>query len=965
MDETNYGNEEKYTEVLISGNNHCGQLGVELTHDKSQNCRIKVPRIVTFDVEILQISCGRDHTAFITPQGIYSMGSNHFGKLGIGNPDIEYLSTPHLIKSIQRSDCVQVACGWEHTAAVMKTGEFYIWGSAKYGAIGTENKENAWSPVKFKFRAINSSENHESDYSCFKDTSLKIKSVSCGARFTCAIDKSDKLLVWGCNDYGQLGVGDTLQRPLPELAISNISAVACGINHTLVLSKKGHVYSAGSNSKGELGLCDPSVNFTTTFKKVSKLKDVVKIKAGLHSMAVDINGRCYLWGTPISRDKIEPPTKLHKLFHNKRKDLAPILSMDSGIETSCVINTKGELYYWSNTQNVLSEQSPEIYQMEVDDKQTKFNKIACGHNFMLALGKTLYRKDYDNISMSTNIEKKVSFDLSSLRPKSTTARRKSILKGSNNSNSNILSDEENDPSISIALQKPIQNIQRSSSSQLFSKPNTSRNKFTKLSLQLQGSSNPKTCKNSHKSPLRLSKAAVTDQILSNIKEMLYTPKLPNYTSKSPSQLSLNLPLQIPQETPQKAILKHEIDILKAENSRLLSRNLTQLQESKTAIESQKSWYDTTFEQRYNQKVLENQDFKVKIEHLETENKNLKAQIDILKDKFRLSFRKNKMMDHQLSDNRTQIKDLRDECRYKDNRIKEMERLLQETKQQIFEGDLVVRSMKQEREVNDKRIMEVMSKLEYLQYKVNQQDFSKRGKIQEVQEANFQNLNTYCNHATFDNCKGSNEEISIQVSNHYFNKRNSNSQTELEQYESVEILPKNLSSSLKRATSTKSLDDSKFSNINSNHPNGSNKNADESIKNGKIPREKIKFKINDTHISRQPLSPLDINSVSQNPPVSQNLKDCQKSIKRDKKWEKGIQPYNGLVEYPDHTMNSFAEQLEDTPIPFPNINNDENMFKRRARGDIKTSFGMNPSIASKLSILKKMVTRIEGEPDSTT
>ena len=49
--------------------------------------------------------------------------------------------------------------------------------------------------------------------------------------------ENDQLLVWGCNDYGQLGVGDTEIKTVPQISISNVQDVCCGINHTLVLSK--------------------------------------------------------------------------------------------------------------------------------------------------------------------------------------------------------------------------------------------------------------------------------------------------------------------------------------------------------------------------------------------------------------------------------------------------------------------------------------------------------------------------------------------------------------------------------------------------------------------------------------------------------------------------------------------------------------------------------------------------------
>ena len=141
---------------------------------------------MTFDIQINQISCGKDHTAFVTPIGVYTMGSNSHGKLGIGLRDVDYVSTPHIVKNIQMYEWIQVSWGWEHTAAVMKSGDFYVWGSSKYGTIGETVKEDAYNPIKFRFKIGNN--NNEQRHFESNPKNLRIKAVSCGPKFTCAID---------------------------------------------------------------------------------------------------------------------------------------------------------------------------------------------------------------------------------------------------------------------------------------------------------------------------------------------------------------------------------------------------------------------------------------------------------------------------------------------------------------------------------------------------------------------------------------------------------------------------------------------------------------------------------------------------------------------------------------------------------------------------------------------------------
>ena len=50
---------------------------------------------------------------------IYTIGSNLEGKLGINNKSIRSSSSPCLVEELQRENCVKVACGLNHTIAII------------------------------------------------------------------------------------------------------------------------------------------------------------------------------------------------------------------------------------------------------------------------------------------------------------------------------------------------------------------------------------------------------------------------------------------------------------------------------------------------------------------------------------------------------------------------------------------------------------------------------------------------------------------------------------------------------------------------------------------------------------------------------------------------------------------------------------------------------------------------------
>ena len=62
------------------------------------------------------------------------------------------------------------------------------------------------------------------------------------------------------NSEGQLGLGHTFSREIPELLLSlkdigeRIETIECGYKHVIAKSSLGKVYTWGWGSKGQLGL---------------------------------------------------------------------------------------------------------------------------------------------------------------------------------------------------------------------------------------------------------------------------------------------------------------------------------------------------------------------------------------------------------------------------------------------------------------------------------------------------------------------------------------------------------------------------------------------------------------------------------------------------------------------------------------------------------------------------------------
>ena len=102
-------------------------------------------------------------------------------------------------------------------------------------------------------------------------------SVSAGECFVEIMQSNSNVVARGYNYYGQLGYGDTAEKPTGAHIVGNdINKVSAGNDATLIIREDGTVWAAGRNRYGELGLGDTSNR--ASFTKLT-LEDGTEIKA--------------------------------------------------------------------------------------------------------------------------------------------------------------------------------------------------------------------------------------------------------------------------------------------------------------------------------------------------------------------------------------------------------------------------------------------------------------------------------------------------------------------------------------------------------------------------------------------------------------------------------------------------------------------------------------------------------------
>lgn len=120
-------------ELFAWGWNALGQLGVGDTESRSVPTRValSIGGDGGGDRCAMAIACGDLHTAAILRGGeLFTWGGNDDGRLGLG--DRVFRHTPEQVTALAGSHVAAVACHTNTTAAVLQTGELFVWGGRSF-----------------------------------------------------------------------------------------------------------------------------------------------------------------------------------------------------------------------------------------------------------------------------------------------------------------------------------------------------------------------------------------------------------------------------------------------------------------------------------------------------------------------------------------------------------------------------------------------------------------------------------------------------------------------------------------------------------------------------------------------------------------------------------------------------------------------------------------------------------------
>jgi alpha-tubulin suppressor-like RCC1 family protein len=161
------------------------------------------------------------------------------GELGNGHRKNVQL-TPVRVRLPRGVRVTSVRAGCDDAVALNSRGRANAWGDNRTGDLGDGSRTSADRPVRVRL-----------------PTGTNVKAIRAGCRHNVALTTKGRVLAWGFNDEGQLGIGSHHNRLRPARVKfpghPRIKIIAAGCDHSLAVSTGGQLYGWGRNTDGELG----------------------------------------------------------------------------------------------------------------------------------------------------------------------------------------------------------------------------------------------------------------------------------------------------------------------------------------------------------------------------------------------------------------------------------------------------------------------------------------------------------------------------------------------------------------------------------------------------------------------------------------------------------------------------------------------------------------------------------------
>ena len=315
---------------------------------------------------IIQISAGYYSTCAVTSSSkIYCWGANGTGQLGVN--DYADRNVPREVNIGINGSEIPAGTKMEKiemgnrgfVCALSTKKQLYCWGDNVGGKLGNGTTTSSKVPKKVKIGESGSE----------VPSGALVKDFSLGNDHACLIDYEDQVYCWGKNDKGQLGINSTTNSSVPKkVKVDNsgselpngvrIRKISTGATFSCAIASNSETYCWGENANGELA--NGSYTNSSVAKKILKGaipfdESLVEIKSKGHaSCGKTTSSGLYCWGSNY-KNKLGHtnsgnsviPTRVRGLASSPN-DVRPTEIFGIGESFACSADYKEGLTCWGN-----------------------------------------------------------------------------------------------------------------------------------------------------------------------------------------------------------------------------------------------------------------------------------------------------------------------------------------------------------------------------------------------------------------------------------------------------------------------------------------------------------------------------------------------------------------------------------------------------------------------------------------
>jgi alpha-tubulin suppressor-like RCC1 family protein len=177
----------------------------------------------------------------------------------------------------------------------------------------------------------------------------QVRAIASGDGHSLAVRADGTVWAWGLNNHGQVGVppGENcshhprpcVQAPVAVPGLSGVMAVAATDNSSFALTADGTLFAWGANGDGELGTGDTADRPSPI--RVEGLPDIAQVSAAATSVvALGRDGTVWAWGTPKQQTDPTPVPGLDG-----------VTEVAAGLIRNLAVDADGTVWAWGERGN--------------------------------------------------------------------------------------------------------------------------------------------------------------------------------------------------------------------------------------------------------------------------------------------------------------------------------------------------------------------------------------------------------------------------------------------------------------------------------------------------------------------------------------------------------------------------------------------------------------------------------------